>query len=380
MPRVAAPRTGSAVQVLGRPLRFSYWPMYRTTRRYGLQAQLYATNPWALIRAAIQRDCPAASRAEALAYLAQAEFFFDAGTKSTELAATPLLLYYSFMNVAKAYILTRSVRTSLDQARHGLTERLGPGGKELVDAYLEGYSSPANQRANVFALFWQALTGHRLATQIRLDLRYLMPQIVTGHRLWCDAGNVAERFIAIEHVQLLQNTQSHQLWTVLQIHSGTMSQHSVTSASLLRGTGLQNAFRSVQGYSDTQANETMLQFEQVQTIPYTHRPSDSIPQLVESFRHSLWTTAITTRPFREYYLYVAPAAERMQVLPQLMSVYALTFYLGSVTRYRPQYFDSILESKFGGLLEEFLTTQPTQFLYLLASEFARREITRPALA
>ena len=40
--------SGERLEVLGRPLRFSYWPMYRS-RRFGLQAPLYASSPWALI-------------------------------------------------------------------------------------------------------------------------------------------------------------------------------------------------------------------------------------------------------------------------------------------------------------------------------------------
>jgi hypothetical protein len=36
--------------------------------------------------------------------------------------------------------------------------------------------------------------------------------------------------------------------------------------------------------------------------------------------------------------------------------------------------------EFGAQVQEFLTSQPSQFLYLLASDFARRDITRPSLA
>jgi len=59
--------------------------------------------------------------------------------------------------------------------------------------------------------------------------------------------------------------------------------------------------------------------------------------------------------------------------------YAITYYLGSITRYRPHHFDSILEGSFGPLVEAFLNDQPAQFRYLTASKFARREVTRAAL-
>src|SRR5205085_8694312 len=113
---------------------------------------------------------------------------------------------------------------------------------------------------------------------------------------------------------------------------------------------------------------------------YAHRASDSIADLIAPIRQHLWAAVTTTRPFREYYLYRAPSSEQSQVLPQLISIYALTFYFGSITRYRRQHFDALVSGKFGAQLQESLTSQPSQFLYLLASDFARRDITRPSLA
>ncbi len=55
------------------------------------------------------------------------------------------------------------------------------------------------------------------------------------------------------------------------------------------------------------------------------------------------------------------------------------YYLGSVTRYRPQQFDVVLDGRYGGFVEEVLTSQPRQLVYLLASEFVGREVTQPAL-
>lgn len=379
MPRLSAPRVGTDVLILQRPLSFSFWPMYRTTRRYGLQAQLYATNPWALIRSSIGDHCPAASRAEAQAYLEQAQYFYEAQRGLAEWAAKPLLLYYSFLNLAKAYTLTTSVRPTMDQARHGISEKLGPGGKELVDAFLEVHPSPPAGRPNAFADFWQAISGHSLSAVTRLDLPKILPQILTGHRIWCDATDSPERFISIENIRILQAKGSRELWLVLRIHNGTLTQHGIGLAALIRGAQLTGVFKPVVGFQDTGANEYMDQFEQINPIVYTHRAADKVHDVVQVIRHRLWAAANATRPFREYYLYNAPAADRPQVLPQLMSIYALTFYLGSITRYRPQHFDTILASPFGGFLQEFLTSQPTQFLYLLASNFAKRDITRPPL-
>ena len=61
-------------------------------------------------------------------------------------------------------------------------------------------------------------------------------------------------------------------------------------------------------------------------------------------------------------------------MPQLASVYALMFYLGSITRYRPQDFATVTEP-YAWLVSEFVETQPAQWLYLiLASHIAQTEV------
>jgi hypothetical protein len=66
-------------------------------------------------------------------------------------------------------------------------------------------------------------------------------------------------------------------------------------------------------------------------------------------------------------------------LPQLASLYLLMFFLGSVTRYFPLYFDDLLDSRYGPLFETFVTETPMQFLYLMASEILGREVSKPAI-
>ena len=101
--------------------------------------------------------------------------------------------------------------------------------------------------------------------------------------------------------------------------------------------------------------------------------------LVKSVRDYLWVTVASVPPYRRYYLYLAPTADHAQLLPQLLSIYAVTFYLGSITRYRPHHFDKIVDSPMGPRIEEFISGQPLQFIYLMASEFAEQDVTKPSI-
>jgi hypothetical protein len=85
-------------------------------------------------------------------------------------------------------------------------------------------------------------------------------------------------------------------------------------------------------------------------------------------------------PYRRYYVYLAPPAEHGDVLPQILSTYTVMYYLGSIVRYRPQHFDSITGGKYGPRVEEFINGISAQFIYLMASEFVLRQVTRPALS
>jgi hypothetical protein len=120
-------------------------------------------------------------------------------------------------------------------------------------------------------------------------------------------------------------------------------------------------------------------FEQKQPHTYSGRTADAIPGLVDKVRPFFWKTINSEPPYRRYYVYLAPPAEHAEVLPQALSIYALMFYLGSVVRYRPHHFDEIVRSVHGSRIEEFIGGIPGQFIYLMASEFAQREVTRPSV-
>lgn len=380
MPRLPHPRPGRQVEIRDRPLAFSFWPMYKGERRFGLQTNVFATNAWAIIRGSVKARAPSAAAPEALAVVLQAEQFFRAATDAELWAAKPLLLYYAFMNLAKALVLTSGRVGSFDQATHGMSERLRAGNRELADAYLEAYPSPRKDgRRNLFADFAASLEGYGLPKATQYDVPFLLPQVVTGHRLWCDAAQKRERFVAIEQIEIMQDEGAKRLWLRLNIFADDLTRLGVNHAQLRREARMRAAWREVTPEEDIISDRRILRFEQLQTVSYSGRPSDKIPALIEGVRRSIWATVTSVPPYRKYYLYLAPLAEHTQVRSQLVALYALIYYLGSVTRYRPQHFDDIIEGRFGEQIQEILTNQPNQFLYLIASEFAQRDVTRAAI-
>jgi len=99
--------TGEQVKVGGRPVPFTFWP-----EAYYKRGRLVTSNPWSCLMAHIhQTDIGKAKKNLAIAFLEQAQDFHQAADAAPRLGSKPLLHYYSFLNLAKAYL---TLRTNLD--------------------------------------------------------------------------------------------------------------------------------------------------------------------------------------------------------------------------------------------------------------------------
>lgn len=373
MPRLPPGRQGTRVTVKGRRIEFTCWPSRPGRIHRGLQSTLFALDPWAIIRQVVDTRCPAAARPEAIATLEQSEDFFQIGTGPGVEAARPLALYYSYLNLLKTFCLTKSVRPSFDQSMHGLRERLRPARNELIDAYLE--ADPSGNRIQNFDELHAALTGAHLQQQIQFDLTALLPQILPGHRLWAQASGRQERFVAIHDLQFWHDEASHQLWLRLLFRREDLTRLNLTHKRLLQESGISTLFSEVAPESGE-----LVCFEQIIPTPCpNNHPADHLHSVVDVVRRNIWSTVATVPPYRRHYVYLSPPSEAAHRLPQLLSMFAVTFYLGSITRYRPHHFDAILRGPYGPRIRDFVTGQPAQFLYIMTSELAERDVTRPSI-
>jgi hypothetical protein len=372
-------RNGQRVLVLRRPVPFSMWPSRPGRRHHALQSLLFARDPWLVIGQRVSRHCPKPRRAEALACLEQARDFFYAGTSAGMVAAKPLALYYSFMNLVKVYCLTRGPRTTFDLATHGLSQRLLPGGKEFTGAFVRAHPSRAGAVANNFDEFQQVLMGAGLAADTDYQLPVLVPQIVPGHRFWAQATSRTERFIALHDIAFMYDDATEAMWLNLFVVADDLTRLGVTQTRLINESRLARHFSAVACAEEIRGRPLLcLQQTVTHNCPGGY-PADHFRSVVAVVRHLLWVTVATVSPYRRYYVYLAPQAEQPFVLPQLLSIYALVYYFGSITRYRPHQYDSIAAGPFGPWVHEFINGQPLQFLYLMASEFAEQDVTRPSI-
>ncbi|MEJ2613280.1 MAG: YaaC family protein [Candidatus Thiodiazotropha sp.] len=379
MARLPDARVGDVLEIKGRKIPFSLYPTVRTNRRYGLQSKMFAANPWSVINQSIQNNCPDDAKRQALAFIEQAEDFYKSSQASTIVAAKPLLIYYCFLNLAKSYVLHKGVRTEYGSAYHGLAERVRTNGREFYNSFLNANQSTNPGKPNIFDDFMLALTGLGLPVNNKeYELSHLLGQLLQGHRMWCDGSRRKERFIEINRAKFMCDAVNKNIWMELELFADDLSRFDISRKALLSESGLDGLFKEVKSEL-TEGERKILRFEQVDVIHYTDRPSDELRNLVESVRFKVWATIMRIPPYRKYYLYLCPASEQNDLLPQILSIWGVFYYLGSVTRYRPQYFDELLAGRFGGHIQEIVSNLPQQFLYYMASEFSNREIAHAPL-
>lgn len=380
MPRVAGAREGSVLDAKGRQLPFSYFPVTKGNRRYGLYDTVFAVSPWSVMRGEVSKRLKAGHETEALAFLQQAEDFHHAASAGA--STNPVLTYYCFVNLAKALIRIRGYEGSLDRAMHGMAEKTAQGGTELLDSTIVVKDSAS--QVNVFPELMEQLGYDRPANGAEYPVTELLPQIVVGHRIWRESGKGhTERFVDLKHIDFVADTQSQELWLRLYVGRNDLSRYDMSRTRLLEEGNLKDEFQEVKVETTDRAKNAahLVCLEQTNAVGYSGRPTDVVADLVNLMKPRLWRIAssIPGAGYRRYYLHLTPPAEISARLPQLASMWALFFYFGSVVRYRPHLFDAALKGSQGAFVSEFVASQPDQMLYLLASELCRREVARPAI-
>jgi len=146
----------------------------------------------------------------------------------------------------------------------------------------------------------------------------------------------------------------------------------LTSSEFLRSVRLDTDWQEVRAPS----GEDIRVFEQKGTLPYNQRIERILKALVDDVSSRVWSTCILPRltDASTCILWTTGGGPARSVFDLRRHV-----LLGSVTRYRPHQFERIAQGSFGPHIQEIIATVPSQFLYIMASRFAKRDVTRPAV-
>src|SRR5438552_2853547 len=208
---------------------------------------------------------PATIAEEAGTYLSQGRDLFDAAER-VGMTSRPLLLYYSFMNLAKALIKSRQPALDLRGATHGIDE---PQTNRLAQRFRltsqqVRIQHPNQNRAHLLNAFAAMLGWAPLPPARQFHIPTLLSQIPAIHRSYATIARTAETLHPITGGEFRFNQQQRQLWGLIYVKRGPG-----LNLSKLRSRHYFRAFFS-QRESDPQHSDVATL--ESQTIAYPQNP------------------------------------------------------------------------------------------------------------
>lgn len=336
-----------------------------------IQSRWFANDPWELLSNRISSAIPAGlDRTIAQSFRLQAEDYFHAATTGRELAVKPVLLYYAFLNLAKSYAISVNRSGLAGRVYHGIHCDLNRA--SIMDTQIT--LGVGGSQISAFRTLLELLGGDIAGLANPLRLGDVIPQILPGHRLWCHAANQRERFLSIDWFRLFHSPNTKKIWVVLDLTRNNFLQMGLSEQEVLSRANLEEFEIEV-----SRADFPELRVRQRNRISYSNDPQEALYKTVRNLRNDIWETVRSVSPYRKYYIFCSPQAERNSRMPQLSSIYLIMFVLSYATRYDPEFFENLLDSEYGPFFSTFISESPMQFLYLLSSEIVGREISKPAI-
>jgi hypothetical protein len=353
--RPPSPRPGKLVK--NSPTGF---PLYFDNRK----PRIVTADPWAFLSHLAETTLTKARGAVATAYIEQGFEFFEAA-QTPRLQSRPLLYYYSFLNLLKASLLIRAIALP-PNAKHGISD---PRANSRTRLRFEGQTVRVPKRAKdhseLFPEFLNIL-GYRgvLPRQIKiLDLLRWVPSI---HRTYARVEKCAPCLLPVLAFEIL--IHQDQLWARIRVSESDRDVNQVLPELRKRRQFVQ-VLQQVAAAVDGE-----LWFETRPVAGRKRGVDRAISTLAVDIR-ALGVASLLTGQ-QGYRWYLVNATPR-QYVPYLAAAYGAMYYLGSITRYKPDVFHKVIAGRHNWVVEEFLATQPMQFLHCLASELAGVDVVRP---
>jgi len=328
--------------------------------RRGLR--VVTADPWAFLKhLASERKKAEAARLHA--YIDQAGDFF-AAAENPRTGSKPLLYYYSFLNLAKVALRLRGVNLPA-KLMHGIFD---PAANNRERVRLQGQSvrsDPlAHDHSKVFPEFCASL-GINAAGARTMKVVDVLAQVASIHRTFISVSNRAALLMPLLRVEAFSDDD--EVWLRV-----ALSRTDEDVRRTLPTAGKRREFRRHLAAIRSH-NEDEHWFQSVAVKGRRRGVETALGALAERLYEIPFTAILTGQGYRYYICDVG----RRSWLHPLVAIHAAMFYLGSVTRYKPEVFGKILGSGYAWAVEELLATAPTQFLYMLCSSLAGIEVVRP---
>lgn len=281
--------------------------------------------------------------------LEQAKYFYEAAEKAP-MKSQPLLYYYSFLNIAKIVININYPCGKTIEYYHGIETKVNETTTlENAEVSFKQYTGLGGSKISVAKEFLQMMGDSIRVPQVT-KVKDLLASCVGVHRTYSETFNQKETFYRLENIQSIKRTAK-----TITYESNVKGIDDVVMASLI----------SSRNYNISKKEEDG---KKLYVFKEEYNMADYNVALIR------WRTLANQIRQKGIWSYTDGNQFRLYISKDAVSlsspsiIYCLMFFLGSVTRYHPYFFESILNAKEQWLVSEFLRTQPMQFMYMVTSQ------------
>ncbi|SHJ59829.1 YaaC family protein [Aquimarina spongiae] len=282
-----------------------------------------------------------------LSLLEQAKNFYNAA-ESAPLNTKPLLFYYSFLNLSKIVLNLEHNYGQHIHYLHGISERNNNSFRRSGVTLQPIEKDKIKVASELYRLF----NGVTIDTNTTINLKNLLSHCVGIHRAYSEIYRVSESFCKLSNVLYFKDGKEIGIKAKVQCDG-----RDITSLKKL-------------GYHIEKEEGIPYLIESLNIDKYSPTRQDYYALSQQLIHKGVWYYVGDDG----YKMYISK--QKQHRYPTEMIIYWTIFYLGSITRYRPNLFKEIFNDMEQWLMSEFLTTQPKQFLYLTTAKMLGQKVLK----
>lgn len=274
------------------------------------------------------------------------------------------LLYYSFINLVKVYLIHNGYDLEKKIEHHGLS--LPPNSKETLKL-----ASLNDTGISIFHEFAKTL-GCDIRNDEGVDIHFsdLLRDLPEIHEISYALNlfpNTKRKFLPVD-IQIRTDNARKKIYLTFSYEK--KFDKLMSTSKLTRGK-FTEIFERVDVVDDNRYHH----FKSKLVINYTYNSSKSwkicYPKLLKSISEIGIYPMITRSGYR-FYLDLENSR-----FHRLSSILGFAFYLGTVARYRPTLNEEVLKGKYQAVINEAIVSCPNQFFYILVSYITKQVCAIP---
>jgi hypothetical protein len=298
-------------------------------------------------------------------YLQQAAEFY--GVAHTARANTaPLIYYYSFLNLAKALCELKHPRLHRqpESYRHGVSWRASP--RSLVNPERERITVTAR---GVWHLLWEVIMGRRCpaANPASVRIRDLFSYCPEVSSEFGRTYRGPRRLIELNEPDILYDNDLDEAWIRFSLDRSDLRLHRLSIPKLLPLIRFHGG-----GYREVRSQKKEFRTFQSKT-PVKVGPGRTA---LEAIYPHVQPFNLFTHLDRGELKFSIPVQGRLPIqMPQIIILYSILFWLGSLVRYDPHSVNDLMDSPYWIIIDGFMSQSRVWLLELMEWTFYQTETT-----